>query len=233
MTPDPKASHAIARLMCDTTRDTLWLRYRDWICRTRPRADLECRTGSGRATYHHYDHRHQRHLITYGVRMVMAKQVPDTAASWLSTREIRNRGYFGGEISVLNLLAHTCTHEFAHLLQQHDGKRYHGSVHNQYFYQLLDQLNVDGLAEHTRRHLADLAGRRGLFLDDRAMAIPCQQQQAGQWQKGDQVRFGEGRSAREGQVLKVNRRTCTVEGIGASRGLRFRVPFIMLEAADA
>jgi hypothetical protein len=233
MTPDPKASRAIAQLMCDTTRDTLWFHYHHRIRQTRPQADLACRTGSGRATYHRYDHRHQRHLITYGVRMVMAKQTPDTAASWLSTREIRGRGYFGGEISVLNLLAHTCTHEFAHLLQQHAGKRYHGSVHNQYFYQLLDQLNGDGLADRTRRHLADLARSQGVFLDDRAMAMPCQRQQAGQWQKGDPVRFGEGRTAREGQVLKVNRRTCTVEGIGASRGLRFRVPFVMLEAADA
>ena len=99
--------------------------------------------------------------------------------------------------------------------------------------QLLDQLNGEGLAERTRRHLADLAGHQGLFLDDQPMSMPCRQQLAGQWQKGDQVRFGEGRAAREGQVLKVNRKTCTVEGTGASRGLRFRVPFVMLEVVDA
>lgn len=233
MTPDPTESRALARLMCDTTHDILWSSYRDQLHRTRPKARLECRAGSGRATYHRYDHRQQHHLITYGTRMVMAKQAPETAASWLSTREIHTRGYFGGEISALNLLAHTCTHEFAHLLQQHAGKRYHGSVHNQHFYQLLDQLNREGLAERSRDHLASLATRCGVFVDDRPMTMPTTNQQAGQWHKGDPVRFGEGRSAREGIILRVNRKTCTVEGRGASRGLRFRVPFVMLQPLDA
>lgn len=231
MTPDTQTSRAIARLMCNTTHKVLWSHFSDQLHLTRPRAHLECRTGSGRATYHRYDHRNQHHLITYGTRMVMAKQVAETAASWLSAREICSRGYFGGEISVLNLLAHTCTHEFAHLLQQHAGKRYHGSVHNEHFYQLLDRLNDIGLATATRHHLAESARQKGLFVDDRRMAMPTQQQQGGRWQKGDQVRFGEGSAAREGQVLRVNRKTCTVEGTGASRGLRFRVPFVMLEAA--
>lgn len=232
MTSDTQTGRAIARLMCATTLDILWPSYRDSLRQTRPRTRLECRTGSGRATYHRYDHRDQHHLITYGARMVMAKQTPDTAASWLSTREIRSRGYFGGEVSVLNLLAHTCTHEFAHLLQQHAGKRYHGSVHNAHFYQLLDQLNQDGLADQTREHLAGLASQHGWHLDDSPMALPSQESQAGQWQRGDHVCFGEGRGAREGRILRVNRKTCTVEGIGASRGLRFRVPFVMLETAE-
>lgn len=232
MTLDPKTGRAIARLMCTTTRDILWSSYRDRLRQTRPHSHLECRTGSGRATYHRYDHRNQHHLITYGVGMVMAKQAPETAVSWLSTREIRSRGYFGGEVSVLNLLSHTCTHEFAHLLQQHAGKRYHGSVHNRDFYRLLDQLNEDGLAARTRERLADLAQHHGLTLDDGPMVMPCQQTQAAQWQPGDPVRFGEGRAAREGRILRVNRKTCTVEGTGASRGLRFRVPFVMLETTE-
>ena len=230
MTPDPNHGRTLARLMCDTTREVLWSSYRDQLRQTRPQASLECRPGAGRATYHRYDHRLQHHLITYGARMVMAKQSPETAAGWLSTREIRARGYFDGELSSLNLLAHTCTHEFAHLLQQHAGKRYHGSVHNQHFYQLLDQLNREGLAHRSRDHLKRSAQRQGITLDDRPMTMPCQQQQAGQWHKGDAVIFGHGRAAREGRVVKVNRRTCTVEGTGASQGLRFRVPFALLQA---
>lgn len=230
MTPEPNPYRAIAQLMCETTEQVLWPKYRDQLRQTRSRARLECRPGSGRATYHRYDHRHQHHLITYGTRMVMAKHDAQTAANWLSAREIRSRGYFGGELSVLNLLAHTCNHEFAHLLQQHGGKRFHGSVHNHHFYQQLDQLNRNGLAGQVRDYLARAAGRQKLWLDDRAMRLPSQRQQAGQWQPGDPVRFGRGASAREGQVLRVNRKTCTVEGTGASCGLRFRVPFVMLEA---
>ncbi|MFW5825259.1 MAG: hypothetical protein ACOCVV_09870, partial [Marinobacter sp.] len=216
-----------------TTEQVLWAHYRDQLQQARPRARLECRTGSGRATYHRYDHRNQHHLITYGIRMVMAKHNPETAASWLSAREIRSRRYFGGELSVLNLLAHTCTHEFAHLLQQHEGKRYHGSVHNHHFYALLDRLNSNGVAERVRGHLSASAGRLGLTLDCRPMTLPGPDQQAAQWQRGDRVRFGQGAAAREGEILRINRKTCTVEGRGLSRGLRFRVPFVMLEAAGS
>lgn len=232
MSSNPNPYRAIARLMCDTTDQVLWSHYRDQLRQTRPRAYLECRTGAGRATYHRYDHRNQHHLITYGTRMVMAKHNPETAANWLSAREIHSRRYFDGELSVLNLLAHTCLHEFAHLLQQHGGQRYHGSVHNHHFYALLDQLNHNGLAGLVRDHLAHAAERHRLPLEDRPMHLPSQQQQAGQWQRGDPVRFGEGVAAREGLILRINRKTCTVEGTGASRGLRFRVPFVMLEAAS-
>ncbi len=229
MTSNLQTCRAIARLMCTTTEQVLWDHYRHQL---HPKADLACRAGSGRATYHRFHHRERCHQITYGVRMVAAKQDPVTAAGWLSTREIRSRGYFGGTVSVLNLLAHTCTHEFAHLLQQHDGKRYHGSVHNRHFYELLDQLNDNGMAESVRRHLGRSAHELNLPLDNQPMVLPSASHQARKWQPGEAVRFGEGAAAREGIILRINRKTCTVDGTGRSRGLRFRVPFVMLSAVD-
>src|SRR5690554_2366122 len=225
MTRDTPTYRTIARLMCHTTQQVLWEHYRPNL---HSGSRLVCRPGSGRATYHRFDYRTRDHLITYGVRMVAAKHDPATAAGWLSTREIRSRGYFNGEVSVLNLLAHTCTHEFAHLLQQHDGKRYHGSVHNHHFYRLLDQLNHSGLADRVRQHLDTSARDHGLALDTSPMALPAADAQAQQWQRGQKVCFGEGTSRREGEIVRINRKTCTVAGTGASRGLRFRVPFMML-----
>ena len=229
MTRDVPAFRTIARLMCHTTEQVLWQHFRPNL---HPDSQLVCRPGSGRATYHRFDYRTRDHLITYGVRMVAAKHDPVTAAGWLSTREIHSRGYFGGSLSVLNLLAHTCTHEFAHLLQQHDGKRYHGSVHNHHFYGLLDQLNGDGLAERVRQHLARSAHDLGLTLDTRPMPLPGPGHQVRQWQPGEAVRFGKGAASREGVVVRVNRKTCTVNGTGHSQGLRFRVPFVMLSSLD-
>ncbi|SFR66875.1 hypothetical protein SAMN05216203_2389 [Marinobacter daqiaonensis] len=227
----PETFNQIAQLMCQATHEVLWSAYRDDLRSRRARAQLVCRVGGGRATYHRYDHRDQRHLITFGVKMVAAKQEARTAANWLSTREIVGRGYFGGEVSVLNLLAHTCIHEFAHLLQLQGGKRYHGSVHNRHFYRLLDELNGNGSAGQVRRFLADAGTSVGIALDTAPMVLPARQAQAAQWQRGDHVEFGEGPQAREGVILRINRKTCTVEGAGLSRGLRFRVPFVMLRAA--
>ncbi len=223
----------LAAVMCGVTEQVLWRHWQPDIHKTRPRARLQCRTGSGRATYHRYDHRRQFHQITYGVRMVAAKHDPQAAAGWLSTREILQRGYFAGEVSILNLLAHTCTHEFAHLLQQHGGKRYYGSVHNHHFYQLLDELNNRGWAERVRTQLIADARSQGLKVDDLPMGLPDRNAQAREWAPGDHVCFGEGGAAREGAILRVNRKTCTVEGLGPCRGQRYRVPFVMLRTMPA
>ncbi|HBM51120.1 MAG TPA: hypothetical protein DD385_13410, partial [Marinobacter sp.] len=118
--------------MCQATRDILWAPAASWVRKQNQCAGLVLRVGSGQATYHRYDPRKKQHLITYGARMIAAKHQPETAQGWLSTREIRSRGYFEGEVSVLNLLAHTCCHEFAHLLQHSAGQRHYGSVHNRH-----------------------------------------------------------------------------------------------------
>lgn len=160
-------NHSMARqlgqLMCDTTFDSLWLPAGEWTGRP-PDNALRCRVGSGQATYHRFDPERRQHLITYGVRMIEAKQRPETAQGWLSSREILKRGYFDGQLSPLNLLAHTCCHEFAHLLQQSAGKRYRGSVHNRHFYRILDDLHRSGRAESVRQVLASRAAEQALPL---------------------------------------------------------------------
>src|SRR5690606_4886537 len=113
--------------MCQATHDSLWAPAADRVRNESRGAALASRVGSGQAPYRRSDPRKKQHLITYGARLIAAKHQPATAQGWLSTREIRGRGYFGGEVSVLNLLAHTCCHEFAHLLQHSAGQRHYGS----------------------------------------------------------------------------------------------------------
>lgn len=223
------ASHTLqlAKLMCDTTQEVLWPRYRTQVCAAAPGSELVCRAGWGKATYHRFHPRERVHLITYGQQMVAAKHDPAGAAGWLSTREIRGRGYFGGDVSVLNLLAHTCTHEFAHLLQQNAGKRFHGSVHNRHFYGLLDHLNEQGEAEAVRDYLRDQASARQLMLPDETLPI-IEAPTAPDWQAGDPVSFGSHDNYREGRIRRINRKTCTVDGTGRWAGTGYRVPFVML-----
>jgi len=215
--------------MCQATREILWAPAESWVREQSRGAGLALRVGSGQATYHRYDPRQKQHLINYGARMIAAKHQPDTAQGWLSTREIRGRGYFGGEVSVLNLLAHTCCHEFAHLLQHSAGQRHYGSVHNRHFYEALDELHRSGAANATRQYLSEEAEKAGLGLASTVFELPNPVQQRRQWQVGDPVCFGEGTRQKQGKVLRVNRKTCTVEGTHNARGLRYRVPLSMLQ----
>ncbi|WP_246166715.1 hypothetical protein [Marinobacter salinexigens] len=218
-------------LMCETTRNVLWQPASQWIRARQPGSDLACRTGSGQATYHRFDTQQKQHLITYGARMIEAKQQPDTASGWLSSREIIKRGYFSGELSPLNLLAHTCCHEFAHLLQHSEGKRFRGSVHNRHFYHILDELHASGGAAATRSALLAGARSKGLELSESAFSLPEPAHQRHRWQVGDSVVFGKGPKEILGHIIRINRKTCTVDGAGKSRGVRYRVPFQMLRRA--
>lgn len=220
--------HQIGQLMCEATREILWQPAGVHLRIRATGAALLCRVGSGQATYHRYDSRRKLHLINYGLRMIAAKQQAATAEGWLSTREIQGRGYFKGELSPLNLLAHTCCHEFAHLLQYTAGKRTYGSVHNHHFYEILDRLHESGSATATRLFLAREADYRGIELPDTPFAMPDSRALARNWEVGQTVSFGEGVRQHHGQIIRVNRKTCTVQTKGPSRGSRYRVPLSML-----
>jgi hypothetical protein len=212
----------LGKLMCTVTEQVLW---------SPSYHELHCRVGSGQATYHRFDPHSGQHQITYGARMIEAKHLPETTVGWLSGREIQQRGYFDGQLSPLNLLAHTCCHEFAHLMQHQAGERFRGSVHNRHFYRILDDLHASGQAEATRNALSELAAHHGLTLADEEFELPDPTRQRADWAVGDAVHFAAGAGEREGEILRVNRKTCTVRGTGRSRGVRYRVPMQLLYRA--
>lgn len=227
----PMNSHArqLTQTLCDTTTAMLVPTIPDWarahgadpLQNGRPIRPI-IRVGSGRATHHRHDLRSGEHWITFGTKMVADKLTPEACGSWLSTREILDRGYFGGQVSVANLLAHTGCHEFAHFLQTLAGARRRGSVHNAAFYRILNSLHDSGVADRFRQALIELARRRGLPLATVPVAMPDLQHSLEQFRPGDRVRFGRD-NALQGQVTAINRKTCSVQGTGACRGMRYRV----------
>lgn len=214
--------YAVGLLMGEAIEQLLW---QDSVAFGRGES-LKIRIGSGQATYHRYDRKTGAHLINLGQRMIVAKQRPENCGAWLSAREILERRYFSGELSTVNLLAHTCCHEFAHLQQVSQGERRSGSVHNPAFYRLLDQLHREGRAGLLRQWLLTEGARRNLPMG----SFPSQLSQhrpgptAGDFNVGEQVYFWHGSTRHCGRILRRNRRTCSVIGEGPSRGLRFRVP---------
>lgn len=229
--PSTSKTHArqLGRLMCTVTEQILWPGVADFHLAGPGKGVLVCRVGSGQATYHRFDPANGQHQITYGARMIQAKHQPETASGWLSAREIQQRSYFRGRLSALNLLSHTCCHEFAHLLQHDAGQRYRGSVHNRHFYRILDELHASGQAEASRRALSDLAREQGLTLADERFDIPEPSNNREAWRVGDEVLFHTGRHQVRGEVLRVNRKTCTISGIGNFKGIRYRVPVQLLK----
>ena len=79
--------------------------------------------------------------------MLQNKRNLEDARNWVTSYEIETKGYFDGQLNYLNLLAHTCCHEFSHLIQSINGWCKKGSIHNEDFYGILDQLY-----ERVKRH---------------------------------------------------------------------------------
>jgi len=146
----------IARQMCHLTEKMLWEPRREWALKRNPKASLSTRVGPGLKTYH--SHRSDMTTnadmtITYGLKMVVSKSNPDQMCRWLSAKEIHKRGYFGSELNMLNLVAHTVVHEFGHLVQVLLDWRHSNSVHNDGFYRILDRIHSSGEADRVRNAL--------------------------------------------------------------------------------
>lgn len=214
----PTRAQKIAHVMCRQTHAQLLPALEDWQPGSRPR--LEFRVGRGRATHHRFDFDARQHRITYGVKMVAEKANPRHCAGWLSVREMTQREYFGGALSELNLLAHTCCHEFAHLVQSLKGWRPMGEVHNAGFYRILDGLYAGGHGERLRSGLQQACQAAGAALDEQTVSVVTAGDLLARFAPGDEVTFGDGH---QGRVVRVNRKTCTVEGTAHCRGLRYRV----------
>lgn len=222
----------IASALCEFTLNTLWHSPLTVEARARNHT-LNCRRGSGKATYHRYDPARRTHTIVFGRLMVKDKIDAVLAGSghlerWLTAREIRRRGYFGGELTLERALLHTCLHEFAHLLQVIAGGRLRGSVHNRYFYQELDALHgtLDPLAplSLSSEFPGWLAGsdvlqlainapkKKSVASNELLAALPA----------GSLVSFRFRGEVVRARVLRKNRVNYQLAGIGGHSGQRFR-----------
>lgn len=216
--------------MCEATENVLWSHIRLWL-KFRGRHSLNCRVGSGEATY--YTTRGKgKHVMTFGARMVASKFNPEFAPQWRTGSEIIKRAYFGGELDLPGLLAHTCCHEFAHLVQCVNGWISYGSVHNDAFYRILDRIHQSGKAEEVRQYLLKRASQEAIELsfDEHAPALVM----APEFCLGDQVFFEyKGRQV-QGEVIKLNRKTVNVKPLTPGvRAEYFRISPHYLSLLDA
>lgn len=134
----------IAGLMIRETKNVIHSMCREWLKEKNPNSKITFRVGNGLKTYCRRSG--QDYAITYGMEMVARKMESKSQCSqWTTGNEILKRNYFDGDLTIQNILVHTCLHEYAHLIQFVSDKYRKGSVHNSDFYKILDRMYMRGI----------------------------------------------------------------------------------------
>jgi len=212
----------VANLMTRATSEILWPLYKDRICERSPDASLTTRISRGKGTYHKklsFTH----HQITYGLRMIADMMGTKSAAcSWASSREIQRFDFFKGEVTPLTLLAQSVCHEFAHLIQVVEGRRWKGSQHNSYFYSVLDDIYEDGVAFLVRDFIMAECEKQNIdiltFVPEELVSdVPEVERVV--FRVGDRVHFQTKTGEKiEGHVRRVNAKSVSVTPLNSKRG---------------
>ena len=197
----------IAQIMCQVAHEELWLPRIDWARERVTDVNLVFRVGSGKSTYHRHVKGDCNHVITFGAKMVQDKFDPENARRWKTAREIQKRGYCDS-LTLLNLLSHTIMHEFAHFMQVCLGRVYRGSIHNEAFYEILENAYRSGAAEKVRERLQFECEQAGLELVFHKSRQSSSEITA--FKPGDIVFFKHKGKAISAIVEKINRETLTV-----------------------
>lgn len=222
MSVDQSACRSAAQLLCTATERVLWPDIARWSPRSAHGHRLECRVGAGEATYYRAQGL-RSHRLTFGWKMIASKRDPLLARQWLTGREMLARGYFSGQFSLPTLLAHTCCHEFSHLVQALNGWMSRGSVHNHQFYRILDEIYAADAAQRVLEFIEQDARQLRLpleFAESEALFA----NEPRRFRMGQRVCFEYRGAPVVGEVIRVNRKTVNVKPLAArSRNEYFRI----------
>lgn len=152
----------IAQIMCDITREVVWpylqtiMKESGYECCMM--GELVTRVGSGRRSclrWTFVDNFYPKYTITYGVKTIMDKHDFRMTHCYLSTSEIKDRGYYEGRLECATSLAHLILHEVSHALQVSIDWKRDKNHHNDDFYAILS-----GLSERCDQEVLDELIRR-------------------------------------------------------------------------
>lgn len=214
----------IANLLCKATKDVLLEKNKKWL-QEKGSPILKLSIGSGKRTYHMRE-RHGVHLIRYGKKMVKSKRSSHLEnEGWGTSREIKKRGYYNGKVSLHNTLAAVVCHEYAHFIQNLNKKRYYGSVHNDYFYKILDKMHSSGVADQVKDYLMEDPVFRGLKYEKNIKQTSVLENPKSVYYTGQKVFFKDsGGNNKAVKVTRVNKKT-----LSATDGFyKYRIPYHLI-----
>jgi len=222
----------IADILCQLTADLLTDNTINYNGIKLSTIKLNCRTGSGHATYCKYDSRLKTFTITYGKKMIKSKFSDYQITHWLTYREIIKYNYFDGKPSLLNVLTHTICHEFSHLIQQHFKWHIKGSVHNHKFYDILDYFYDTGIAIVLRDRLSETCKTQRISLRQIKEPVQLPDHENISFTLNDMVSFVHKNKTVKGKISKINRKTVAIKVGRLFNHTVWRVPKSLVQPAD-
>jgi len=222
----------LAGILCQLTTDLLTNNTIDYNGLNLEKIRLNCRIGSGHATYCKYDARQQLFTITYGKKMIKSKFGDYQITHWLTYREIIKHNYFDGNTSLLNVLTHTVCHEFSHLIQQHFKWHIKGSVHNDKFYNILEHFYDTGVAAEIRDRLSEACKTQKISLRQIKEPTQLPDNESINFSLNDTVCFIHKNKTIKGKITKINRKTIVITTGRLFNQTLWRVPKSLVQPLD-
>lgn len=159
--------------------------------------------------------------------MLSNKRNVEDARNWITSHEIESRQYFNGQLNYAHLLAHTCCHEFAHLIQVINGWWKRGSIHNADFYRILDQIHQSGKAQEVLAFVNEQALKQNIpldFFESSHSNLPRED-----FNVGDAVWLSINGQKISAHVKRINKRTLSVYPVDPKPNVNYyRVPSSLL-----
>lgn len=203
--------HQIADTLCKLTEEVLWNSdsFSELIAFNHFK--LKTRIGCGMATYCKFNPKEKLFTITYGRKMIESKFNQQQAKRWMSYREIASRRYYDQNTSLINVLAHTVCHEFAHVIQQINAPIVKGSIHNASFYSILDKIHLTDDVTTLRNKIEYHFSSNSLSPEYNNDVILTDIKETINVSIGMPVTFLHKKKTYSGKIIKINKKTVHVE----------------------
>jgi len=201
----------IADTLCKLTEEVLWNsnNFSDVIVFNDFK--LKTRIGCGMATYCKFNPKENAFTITYGKKMIESKFHLQQAKLWMTYREVLSRNYYNQDTSLVNILAHTVCHEFAHVIQLITKQAIKGSIHNTNFYSILDKIHLSNEANIIRDNLENYFSSNAISAEYIHESTLSDNKSASNLRIGSSVSFLHKKKVYSGQIVKINSKTVQVK----------------------
>lgn len=212
----------IAAILCELTTDLLKESKLESEKVSLLNISLNTRVGSGLATYCKSDRRNKEYTITYGRKMIKSKFNQNELPHWLTYREILKYNFFNSDVSIVNVFTHTVCHEFSHLIQQESGCYLRGSVHNAYYYKILNRFYESGIADQIKAQLIEACKKNGLSLESEFFELKKDNGEV--FYINDAISFTHKCKVHNANVVKINKKTVIVNVKSLFKTTQWKIP---------
>lgn len=181
------------------------------------------RIGKGKATYYSpLDIE-----ITIGLKMLEDTLTLSSSKSWRHGKEILNRKYFNGELTYQHMCVAAILHEYAHFIVHMRKEGLKGSVHNDVFYAILDQLYKDNYHENILSALNEYLPFRHLKFLEEKIATPVFEYNKSNLKNIEYIVFKSVRQNKHltAKISKLNRSRFVCN---TSDGTEYNVPYSLI-----